>query len=95
MLQDDPNGKINEILKHNRFYRKTNKNPPNRLDGVLVMKKNSSHFKNIYKDIYNRHNSTEELKSIFIEIKNSVSQADNFILGKVTREMFENMVNNV
>ena len=94
MLQDSLNGKINDILKHIRFSRKTNKGPPNRIDGVIGNVNISSHFKNIYQDIYNRHNTTDELNSIFSEINNSISQADSFILDKVTKELIVNIVNN-
>ena len=53
-----------------------------------------SHFKNIYKDIYNRHNTSDELNRSFVEIKNTICRADSFISGKVTNEMIENIVNN-
>lgn len=94
MLQDSLNGEINNILKHIKKSRKSQKGPPNNIDGVVGNDNISSHFGNIYKDIYNRHDSTNELKGIFSEINREIRQTDCLFLNKISIEMICGIVRN-
>ena len=64
MLQDSLNGKINDILKYIKSSRKTNKGPATNIDGVTGADNISSHFTGIYRDIYNRYESTDSVNHV-------------------------------
>ena len=95
MLQDSLNGKINDILKHIKSTRKTNKGPVNNIDGIMGSDNISSHFSDIYKEIYNRHRSTDNVNKVFSNINNSIDQTAITELDKITDELIINIINNL
>ena len=92
MLQDSLNGKINDILKQIKSQRKSNKGPVNNIDGIIGKENISSHFSDIYKDIYNRHNSVTSVNNILSDVNNAINQTAVTELDRVTDELVTNII---
>ena len=92
MLQDSLNGKINDILKHIKTLRQSNKGPVNNIDGIVGEENISSHFSDIYKEIYNRHDSTNNVKGILSDVNNAINQTGVVELDKITDNLVTNII---
>ena len=93
MLQDSLNGKINDILKFIKSSRKTNKGPATNIDGVTGADNISYHFTGIYRDIYNRHESTDSVTHIFSDINDNIMQTDVSELDKISDDLISTIIN--
>lgn len=95
MLQDSLNGKVNDILKHIKSLRKTNKGPVNNIDGVRGSEEITSHFSDIYKDIYNRHQTTDSVNHILGELNNKIDQTSLPELNRITNDLISGIIKNL
>ena len=92
MLQDCYNGKINDILKHIKNGRKNNKGFANNIDGVSGANNISSHFKSIYTEIFNQHDSSNKVSSVLHSVNNNIVNSDVHELDKITNEVITNII---
>ena len=95
MLQDSLNGKVNDILKHIKSLRKTNKGYVNNIDGVRGSEEIASHFSDIYKDIYNRHQTTDSVNNILDEVNNNIDETSLPELDRITCDLISGIIKNL
>ena len=95
MLQNSLNGQINDILKQIKSARKSSRGPVNNIDGTIGGENISSHFSVIYKDIYNRHNSTNNVNSILSDVNIAISQTDLVQLDRITDDLVIKIIKNL
>ena len=92
MLQDSLNGKVNDIFKQIKSSRKTNKGPVNIIDGVRESENISSHFGVIYKDIYNRHHTSDRVNDILGQLNDNIDYTCLPELDKITNELIYSII---
>lgn len=91
-LQKCLNNKINDVLKNIKSGRKNKSGPAKTIDGVHGSDNISSHFKNIYSDIYNQHESTDKVKDILLDINSRITANDGVEINKISETLILNVI---
>ena len=92
LLQDCLGGKVNDILKQIKSSRKNKSDCSKNIDGVSGVKNIASHFQNIYKDIYNQHNSSEKVDEILADLNSKITANDVSELDKISPVLMKDVI---
>ena len=92
LLQQCLSGNINDILQHIKSSRKNKSVNARNIDGVSGTENIASHFKNIYKNIYNQHGDTNKADEILSDINSKITRQDIVELDKISSTLIKNAI---
>ena len=92
LLQECLGGRVNDILKQIKSSRKNKSACSKNIDGVSGVKNIASHFNDIYKGIYNQHNSTEKVGEIMADVNAKITARDLCELHKISPILLKDVI---
>ena len=85
-------GKMNDILKELKKQRKPNSSFSSTVDNITNPQQISNHFATIYEEIYNKHNSDDELDGISHGVHQNMSADDLIWLHRITPRLISKLI---
>ena len=95
ILQDYLSGKVENILQQIKTTRKGKTSLANNIDGTVGAEGISAHFKTIYKDIFNKHKTSENVNNILQEVNGEISMLDIPEIDKITVVLIKDIISNL
>lgn len=91
-LEDCLSGKINNIFDKIKSSRNNNCSSAKMVDGVSGQENIASLFKDIYKDIYNKHTGGVELLNFLDDLNRNIQGTDLSAIDKITDSLISNII---
>ena len=91
-LQKCLNNKITDILKNIKSSRKAKSGASTTIDGVHGTENISKHFKDIYKGIYNQHDTKDKVSDILLDINNTLKDRDGVELSRISETLIIDVI---
>ena len=92
-LEDCLSGNINNIFEKIKSSRNNHSSSANMVDGVSGRDNISSLFKDIYKNIYNKHDGNDALLELLDELNNNIQDSDLSSIDKITDSLIRDIIN--
>ena len=92
MLQDFLDGNVTNILRDLKNKRKSKSQPINHIDGISGTENISSHFKDMYNDIFNRHRSSDRLDGMLHDLNGKIVPGDITALDSITDRLMKSII---
>ena len=94
-IQSAINGDINNILSTLKRQRRTKVHLASSIDSAKGSEEISERFKCVYRDIYNKYDSTEDLNDILNSIQDNITHENRSWLNKITPTLVEKLIKNL
>ena len=94
-LSECLDGKVNNILQDMKKLRGNNSHTPGSIDGLSNPKDIANHFKDLYQEIFNVHNDSDEVKVILDEINANMKPSDIEVVDKIDSDLIRKVVKNL
>ena len=86
------NGRTGNILQEIKTMRNAGKSPTNTVDKKSDPPSIANHFKDIYKNIYNTHNSSVNVEKILDDINSKLSDSDLDVVDQITPALIKRSI---
>ena len=86
------NGRTGNILQEIKKMRNTGKSPTNTVDNKSDPPSIANHFQEIYKNIYNTHNSSVNVEKILDDINSKLSDSDLNVVDQITPALIKRLI---
>ena len=85
-------GKVENVLAEIKKMRNSGKTPSNCVDNKSGSPSISAHFKEIYKKIYNTHDTSEKVEKIMEDVNSKISEEDLNVVDKITPALIRKLI---